>query len=264
MGATAPALVFDGVTKRFDEEPVLSDLSLRVEAGERVAIVGPSGTGKTTLLRLANGALQPDAGSVRFAGDPVSTASVALVYQGNTLVGRRSVLANVLSGGLGRLSWLRGYLEPLVPSEPARARSLIADVGLADKADARADTLSAGERQRAALARALMRDTPVLLADEPTANLDPTTRSTVIDVLEANAGPDRVFITVLHETELARERFERVVGLADGTVQFDLPAAEVTDAQLQSLFDDRADSDANTATASPPAVESCTEIPWYA
>jgi phosphonate transport system ATP-binding protein len=264
MAGTGPALVFDDVTKEFDGETVLQELSLRVDTGERVAVVGPSGTGKTTLLRLANGALQPDRGSVSFGGEPVSTETVSLVYQGNTLLGRRSVLANVLSGGLGRLSWLRGYFEPLVPSTPDRAESLLADVGLASKAHARADSLSAGQRQRAALARALMRETPVLLADEPTANLDPTTRSTVIDVLTDHAGPDRVFVTVLHETELARERFERIVGLADGTIQFDLPANEVTDAQLQSLFDDAEDRDADPAPQEADTVSSCTEIPWYA
>lgn len=269
MGDTQPAcqqLVFDGVTKRFDGDPALSDVSLRIASGERVAIVGPSGAGKTTLLRLASGAIQPDEGSITLGGTPLSSDDVTLAYQGHTLVDRRSALANVLTGRVGSLSWLRGFLEPLAPTEPEPALELLDAVGLADKADARADTLSAGERQRVAFARALMQDAPVVLADEPTANLDPSSRSNVIDVLDRAVG-DQLLVTVLHEIGLALERFERIVGIADGRLHFDEPAAAVTDDQLDELF---------AAGASTPAAEhdhprqgvdaadSCTHVRWYA
>ncbi|WP_424004957.1 phosphonate ABC transporter ATP-binding protein (plasmid) [Haloarcula salina] len=228
-------LVFDRVTRRFDGEPALSDVSLRFAPAEHVAVVGPSGAGKTTLLRLASGALTPDQGTITLGGKPVSGADVTLAYQGETLVDRRTALANVLSGRVGDCSWLRGFLEPLVPRDPEPALELLDAVGLAEKADARAATLSAGERQRVAFARALVRDAPVVLADEPTANLDPSSRANVIDVLDAVLD-DELLVTVLHEVGLALDRFERIVGLAGGRVRFDEPAAEVTDAMLDDLF----------------------------
>lgn len=271
MGDTQPAcqqLVFDGVTKRFDGDPVLSDVSFRVTAGERVAIIGPSGAGKTTLLRLTSGAIQPDDGSITLDEMSLCSDDVTLAYQGHTLVDRRSVLANVLSGRVGSLSWLRGFLEPLAPTEPEPALELLDAVGLADKANTRADTLSAGERQRVAFARALMQDTPVVLADEPTANLDPSSRSNVIDVLDSAVG-DQMLITVLHEIGLALERFERIIGIADGELHFNKPASAISDDHLDELF---------AAGASTPVVEnghdylrreadtvdSCTHVRWYA
>lgn len=228
-------LVFDSVTKRFDGEPAVSDLSFRVTSGERVAIVGPSGAGKTTLLRLGSGALRPDDGSISLDGKPLRGDDATLVYQGHTLIDRRTALANVLSGSVGSLPWLRGFLEPLAPTDPEPALALLDSVGLADKADARTDTLSAGERQRVSLARALMHDAPVVLADEPTANLDPSSRSNVVDVLDAAVG-DELLVTVLHEVGLALDRFDRIIGLADGRLHFDRPAAAVTDAHLDELF----------------------------
>ncbi|WP_336338490.1 phosphonate ABC transporter ATP-binding protein [Haloarcula brevis] len=228
-------LVFDGVTKRFDGEPALSDVSLRFSGGERVAVVGPSGAGKTTLLRLASGALTPDEGSITLGCGPVSGADVTLAYQGETLVDRRTALANVLSGRVGDCSWLRGFLEPLVPRDPEPGLELLEAVGLAGKADARAATLSAGERQRVAFARALVRAAPVVLADEPTANLDPASRVNVVDVLDRLLDGE-LLVTVLHEVGLALERFERIVGLADGRVRFDEPAGAVTDEMLDDLF----------------------------
>lgn len=255
-------LVFDGVTKRFDGESALSDVSFRVTSGERVAIVGPSGAGKTTLLRLASGALQPEEGRITLDGEPIRNDDVTLAYQGNTLVGRRSALANVLSGGVGSLSWFRGFLEPLVPKDPEPALELLDAVGLAEKAHARADTLSAGERQRVAFARALIQDAPVVLADEPTANLDPSSRSNVIDVLDSTVG-DQMLVTVLHEIGLALDRFERVLGVADGLLQFDEPVTAVTDAMLDDLFAAGSSTPEKRQHGSADA-DSCTHVRWYA
>ncbi|WP_135822100.1 phosphonate ABC transporter ATP-binding protein [Halostella litorea] len=228
-------LRFDGVTASFDGERVLDDVSFHVEEGERVALVGPSGAGKTTLLRVANGSVRPDSGRVVLDGEPATSDDVAVAYGGDTLVDRRTALSNVLGGRMGELPWWRGLLEPLAPRRPGPALDALAAVGLRGKADVRADRLSAGERQRVAFARAVVRDVPAMLADEPTANLDPASRANVLDVLEAAAG-DRVLLTVLHDVDLAVERYDRIVGLADGRVRFDEPAAEVTDDRLAALF----------------------------
>ena len=259
-------LVFDGVTKRFDGEPAVSDVSFRVTSGERVAIVGPSGAGKTTLLRLGSGALQPDEGSISFDGEGIQSDDVTLVYQGTTLIDRRTALANVLSGRVGSLPWFRGFLEPLVPTDPDPALDLLDAIGLGDKTETRVDRLSAGERQRVALARALMQDAPVVLADEPTANLDPSSRSNVIDVLDATAG-DQMLVTVLHEVGLALDRFDRIVGIADGRLHFDEPAAAVTDDQLDDLFAAGAstpDRSNEHTQEEPVAADSAPHVRWYA
>jgi phosphonate transport system ATP-binding protein len=228
-------LCFDSVTKRFDGKPAAENVSARIVDGERVALVGPSGAGKTTLLRLANGSLQPDSGDITFDGEPATSDDIALAYQGETLVDRRTALANVLSGRVGDLSWWRGLLEPLSPQNPEPALELLDAVGLRAKADQRADQLSAGERQRVAFARAVIQDAPAVLADEPTANLDPSSRATVLDVLDS-VTEDRILLTVLHDIDLALDRYDRVIGIANGRVRFDAPPADVTDEMLTDLF----------------------------
>ncbi|MFB6224540.1 MAG: phosphonate ABC transporter ATP-binding protein [Haloarcula sp.] len=267
MDETRPGchnLLLDGVTKQFDGKRALSDVTLRITSGERVAIVGPSGAGKTTLLRLVSGAIQPDSGTITLDGNRLRNEDVTLAYQGNTLVDRRSALANILTGGVGSLSWLRGFLEPLAPRNPEPALELLDAVGLAEKAESRVDTLSAGERQRVAFARALMQDAHVVLADEPTANLDPSSRSNVIDILNRTIS-DRILVTVLHETDLARERFDRLVGIADGRIHFDEPGSAVTDDQLKELFAAGASTPEPATDRNQRELEdSCTHVRWYA
>lgn len=256
-------LVVDDVTCRFDGEPAVRDLSLSVRAGEHVALVGASGAGKTTLLRLAAGSIRPDSGSVTLDGRPVRAGDAALAYQGDTLLGRRSALANVLSGRTGDLSWWRGLLEPLAPRDPDPALELLEAVGLRGKSGKRADALSAGERQRVAFARALIQDAPIVLADEPTANLDPRSRATVLDVLDELVG-DRLLVTALHDVDLALERFDRIVGLADGRLHFDRPAAEVSTEVLDDLFEAGTAADGHDHAATSEADQPSPEGRWYA
>ena len=263
-------LAFENVSKSFADERAVADVTLRVESGERVAVIGPSGAGKTTFLRLASGAVRPDEGTVTFDGEPLDGDDVALAYQGETLVGRRTALANVLSGHLGSLPWWRGLLEPIAPNDPSPALELLDAVGLGGKATARADSLSAGERQRVAFARALIQDAVAVLADEPTANLDPSTQTTVLDVLDRTVG-DRILVIVLHDVGLARDRFDRLVGMADGRVRFDEPVENVTDEMLGALFDGETDVSDADATERPPTergpnreVNPDTEPEWYA
>ncbi|EMA05493.1 phosphonate transport system ATP-binding protein [Haloarcula vallismortis] len=228
-------LVFDSVTKRFGENVAVRDVSLSLAPGERVAVIGPSGAGKTTLLRLAAGTLRPNAGTVTFNGSTVTGSAATLAYQGETLVDRRTVLSNVLTGQIGGLSWLRGFIEPLLPRYPEPALERLDAVGLVERADVPVKSLSAGERQRVAFARALMQDAEVVLADEPTANLDPSSRQNIIDVLDA-AIDGELLITVLHDVHIALEHFERIVGVAGGRIKFDAPASAVADEQLEALF----------------------------
>lgn len=223
-------------------------MSFTINSGESMAVIGPSGAGKTTLLRLASGAIKPSSGSV--AVDGVDFAGVtggqlrkaqqqaSLVYQGDSLLTRRTALANVLSGKIGNMSWYRGLLEPLVPRDPRPALELLDSVGLRGKAKSRVDELSAGERQRVSIARALIQQAPVVLADEPTANLDPSTSSTVVDLLQKTTS-DTALMTVLHDVDVALEHFPRVLGIQDGGVFFDKQSDTVTQRNLDNLFDGR-------------------------
>jgi len=241
-------LGFHDVTKTYDgtTKPAVADVSLTVDPGEDVAIVGPSGAGKTTLLRLATGALRPDSGRVTIDGDPdPDRTQTALVYQEGALLERRSVLSNVVVGTLGSQSRLRGLLEPLYPRDPERAIQLLERAGIAEYADTRVDQLSSGERQRVACVRALIQESRLLLADEPTANLDPTTSQRILDLLSADLD-DRSLIVVIHDIDLALEHFERVVGFSGGTVRFDKPASRVSAVDVDRLFDESATAAGST------------------
>ncbi len=237
-------LAVQNVNKTFEGEGnVLEDVSFELEDGESVAIVGPSGAGKTTILRLASGAIAPDAGEVAVGGKDLASDdangasdSTALVYQERSLIERRSALSNVLVGRLQQVSALRGLIEPLIPLNPTPGYDALEAVGIEEEAESRVDELSAGQRQRVSIARSLVQEADVLLADEPTANLDPQTRDQVLDVLMDATG-DRTLAAVLHDVELAVERFPRVIGVGDGTIAFDKDADDITEADLNDLFD---------------------------
>lgn len=232
-------LAFENVTKTFDGHTAIEAVSLELDAGEHCAVVGPSGAGKTTLLRLASGAITPESGEITLSGKPVAGERIAHAYQGETLVGRRSALSNVLVGRLDGLPWWRGFTEPLWPIDPEPAHTLLEELGLEGKANQRADALSAGERQRVAFARALIQDAPVLLADEPTRSLDPSTRETVLSLL-AESVADRLLVSVLHDVDLALKHADRIIALADGRIQFDRAADVVSD--VSDLYDSESTS----------------------
>ena len=220
--ADAPAvLAAQGLTRRFDGARGVSSVTLSLHDGQFTALVGPSGAGKTTLLRLLAGLDVPEAGEVRRDGAPVARprrgdTRVALVFQRPQLVGRRSALDNVLAGRLGHLPRWRGLLARWGDTDLGIALQALADVGLLDRADARADTLSGGEQQRVSIARALSQQPRVLLADEPVASLDPANARRVLSILSAASRRGLAVLASLHQPELAREFADRVVTLDGG------------------------------------------------
>ncbi len=214
--------------------PVLRGATLSVAEGEWVAVLGASGSGKSTLLHLLGGLDRPDRGSgeIRFGGvvlgslgaaglDRFRRTQVGFVFQFFHLLPELTVLENVLLGsmvGRGRFGYLRERAELT-----KRAESIIEAVGLSHRRKHRPAELSGGERQRVAIARALMNDPPVILADEPTGNLDQQTGGGVLDALAelrlaTSSGSPRTMIVVTHDTRVA-DRADRVVTIADGVVQ---------------------------------------------
>lgn len=229
------------------DSPALDDVSLHVEPGERVAVVGPSGAGKSTILALANTSLAPTSGSVHLFGHDPSTVGAAelralrvrvgTVHQQLHLAGPLRVVHNVNAGHLGRWSPWRAWWSLLKPAGVEEARAALESLGIGDKLWERTDNLSGGERQRVAIARVLVQNAELLVADEPVSALDPQRSREVLEALcEVAAQGGRSLLVSLHAFDLALEYFDRVVGLREGRVLFDCPPSEVRDHDAVALY----------------------------
>ena len=225
----------------------LADFDITVRAGELVIVLGGNGSGKTTLLRCITRTLRPTDGSVRVNGTDLAPLAgerlrrarleLALISQHGCLVRCRSVLANVASGALGRHGGWFTALGGLPAEELRLAHGYLAEVGLAHLADQRAGTLSGGQAQRVAIARALAQRPRVLLADEPVASLDPEAAEDIMKLLRRLAAEENLAVLcVLHQIELAHTYADRVVGIRDGRMAFDLPRAEVSRDTVRDLY----------------------------
>jgi phosphonate transport system ATP-binding protein len=225
----------------------LNDVTLAVERGELVVVLGGNGSGKTTLLRCVTRTVKPSAGEIwlgetnlcALEGERLRRArlELAMVWQQACLVRRSSVLTNVASGALGRYSTLRTIFAGLPDIELVAARNHLRDVGLADLAQQRAGTLSGGQAQRVAIARALAQRPRVLLADEPVASLDPEAAEEIMKLLQRLARSENIAVLcVLHQIELAYAYADRVIGIRSGRLAFDLPRAEVSRDTVHRLY----------------------------
>ena len=226
--------------------PALKPLSLVVAAGEQVAVIGPSGAGKTTLLHALACALKPAAGRLLLDGtDPWTLPTAQLQrLRGNLFLApqtpplppRQRVITSILAARLPRMGLWRSLRSLLYPDDIGGAHEALARFDLAHKLWERVDRLSGGERQRVGLARALLSPASLWLVDEPLSALDPTRARQAIDTL-TQAARDRgvTLVATLHQVDVAT-RFERVIGLREGELAFDLPGAEVTRSKLAQLY----------------------------
>ncbi len=248
MGGTSFRLA--GVTVTFGDQTALRDVDLEVAAGEAVGLVGPSGAGKTSLLRLANGSLRPTAGTVSVGGEDLSRLSarrlralrsrIGTVHQDLSLIPNLRVIRNVLAGRLGRLSLAGAARLLFVPPrrEVRRVHEILERVGIAEKLYERTDRLSGGQRQRVAIARALYQEPALMLPDEPISSLDPArARDTQRLLVEVCREAGITLCASLHDLAAARELLPRLVGLRHGRVVFDRPAAELDDDDFHGLYD---------------------------
>jgi phosphonate transport system ATP-binding protein len=247
-----------GLNKLYDNGVhAVKDVSFQVKPGEFVAIIGLSGSGKSTLLRCVNRLIEPSSGEVLFHSKTENQIvnitklnpralrhyrqKIAMIFQHFNLVKRKSVLTNVLSGGLGSASTVKGVFELFSPEERARAHKHLETVGLADKWKNRADELSGGQQQRVAIARALMQDPEILLADEPVASLDPATSHSVMNYLEyANRELGKTIICNLHFLSLVRQYATRVIALKKGEMVFDGSAHDIDEAWFREIYGEEA------------------------
>jgi phosphonate transport system ATP-binding protein len=228
-------------------KPVISNIDLAIEAKGITAIIGPSGTGKSTLVRCINGLVAPTSGEIVFKGERLSGLKgkalrharrrIGMVHQEYNLVERLSVMENVLSGRLGYVPAWRAWLRRFEQADIDKAFALLDAVGLGAFATRRADQLSGGQRQRVGIARALMQDPELLLADEPTSSLDPKTSVEIIELM-ARLAADRGLPVIIniHNVELAKRFAARIVGMAHGTVVFDGPPDQLSDRHLADIY----------------------------
>ena len=248
--ARAGALAIDGV-------------DLEVRAGEVVAVIGPSGAGKTTLLQTIACALRPVQGSVQLFGSlPWKMARARqhrlrgrlfLAPQVPPLPPRQRVVTAVLAGRLARQGFWTSLRSLFYPVRSDEARSALARFDMDDKLFDRVDRLSGGERQRVGLARALVSGAELLLVDEPLSALDPTrARQAIASIVGAARAGGATLVTTLHQVEVARENFERIVALRDGHVMFDAPVRQVSDAMLRELYADHEDELTSTLEGAAP------------
>jgi phosphonate transport system ATP-binding protein len=211
--------------------PALDHVTLQVVPGECVAIVGPSGGGKTTLLRSINGSVPISAGTVRVDGVDISAlrgrglrrmrTQLAVIAQQHDLVDRLLVYQNVMAGALGRWSTLHALRFLIAPTgaEMAQAREALGSVGIAEKLRERTSDLSGGQQQRVAIARALVQNPSAILADEPIASVDPELGEQIIALLCGLARSRNIaLICSLHQPDVARRHFDRVLALEGGRI----------------------------------------------
>lgn len=230
----------------------LANVSLSVGRSERIAVIGRSGAGKSTMLRLMNRLLVPSGGEILLNGSPISRVHgrrlrdvrtrVGMIFQQFNLVGRLTVLENVLVGWLGAQRGL-ATVPALWRQFPARARETamrcLDEVEIADFAQQRADQLSGGQAQRVAIARVLAQRPAAILADEPVSSLDPRSSEIVLSTLDRiNSTYDVSVVVNLHDVEIARRYADRVVGLRDGRLVLDTAASALSNAQLATLYGD--------------------------
>ena len=227
--------------------PALHGIDLVLEPGEQVAIIGPSGAGKTTLLNTLACAHRPASGRFELFGqDPWDLpeqarhrlrARLFLAPQTPPLPPRQRVVNAVLAARLPHWSFWQALFSLITPSDPDAAYDALARFGLGDKLYSRVDRLSGGERQRCALARLLLSSSQVFLVDEPLSALDPTLAQMTLAALKHEAGArNATLVCSLHQVDMARANFARIVGLRDGSVVFDAARDNVSDAMIDALY----------------------------
>lgn len=241
-------LKISNLTKIYDDgTQALREVSFAVPEGQFVAVIGLSGSGKSTLLRCINRLIDPTSGDIywnnihlsHITGEELRRARrrIGMIFQHFNLVDRSSVLTNVLSGRLGYVNPIASVLGRFPEEDIQRAYASLARVGIRDKANNRADELSGGQRQRVGIARALMQEPGLLLADEPVASLDPALAHSIMRYLQQINREDGITVLCsLHFLDLVQQYSTRAIALNEGRLVFDGAPHEIDDAKFVEIY----------------------------
>jgi phosphonate transport system ATP-binding protein len=235
-----------------DGTHALKDVSFTVEEGEFLVVIGLSGSGKSTLLRCINRLIEPTSGTVTFLGNNIThikskalrnvKRKIGMVFQHFNLIKRRSVLVNVITGKLAAISTFDALLGNFSTEIKDEAMKALETVGIADKAYTRADSLSGGQQQRVAIARSLMQNPKLLLADEPVASLDPATSNSVMQYFEKiNKEYGTTVVCNLHFLSLVRRYASRVIALKEGELIYEGSPKDIDEEWFKTIYGEEAE-----------------------
>ena len=233
--------IYEGGVKALD------NVSFSVEPGEFLAVIGLSGSGKSTLLRCINRLIEPTEGQIIWDGVDITAANqsemrlvrrkIGMVFQHFNLVNRSKVITNVLSGRLGYVNPALSLFNRFPKSDIEAAMMQLDRIGIADQADKRADELSGGQQQRVGIARAMMQEPEIILADEPVASLDPVLAHSIMQYLETiNQEDDVMVICSLHFLDLVHRYADRAIALNDGMLMFDGSPKAIDDEKFKDIY----------------------------
>ncbi len=235
------------ISKEFGQVKAVDRVSLRIKKAERVAFIGPSGAGKTTLFRIINCTIPSTTGSLAIDGIDVSKLKqsqikklrcrIGMVFQHHNLINRLPVIHNVISGKLGYWSAGKSLLSLLHPIEFEEAKEALEKVGIADKIFSRPLELSGGQRQRVSLARVLFQDPDAIIADEPVSSVDQKLAQEIIElIIDISNDNGKTLLVSLHSVDLALKYFPRIIGFSEGKIIFDSSPDKVSKFMLEALF----------------------------
>jgi phosphonate transport system ATP-binding protein len=246
-------LTVENLTKIYDDGTVaLRDVSFEVPDGQFLAVIGLSGSGKSTLLRCLNRLVEPTSGRILWDGEDITAAPqedlrqirrrIGMVFQHFNLVHRSKVITNVLAGRLGYVNPGLAVINRFPRADIDKAIAQLNRVGLAEKANARADELSGGQQQRVGIARAMMQDPKMILADEPVASLDPVLAHSIMQYLELINDEDGVTVLCsLHFLDLVHRYADRAIALNEGQLVYDGTPIGIDDARFKSIYGQEAE-----------------------
>jgi phosphonate transport system ATP-binding protein len=229
-----------------DGTRALDDVSLSIQDGEFVVVIGLSGAGKSTFIRCLNRLNDPTSGKILLDGRDIASAQgrelrelrrkVGFIFQQFNLSEQLTALENVLAGRLGYYGRLPGVLGLYSEADRALARAAMDRVGLTDKMDTRASNLSGGQKQRVAIARAFVQEPRLVLADEPTASIDPKLSTVIMDLLQGFTRDGITVIVNIHVLDLAMQYAKRIIGFNKGRIVFDGPPAQLTPSEIDRIY----------------------------
>jgi len=246
MGQSTDFLAVKDVSVRYSNgTQALRTTNLAIRKDQMTVLLGPSGAGKSTLLRVLNGLVKPSLGAIHVEQEDCLAdmrrlrehrKRTGMIFQNHQLIPRHSALKNVLLGRLGYKSLWQSLMQSS-QQEQTDALACLDKVGLLEKALVRCDALSGGQQQRVGIARALVQEPRLILADEPVASLDPASADKVLDTLKQICRQDHIPTVIsLHQLEYARAFADRIIGLSDGRVVFDGPVSALTHDAVQHIY----------------------------